>query len=51
MGEDSAPHSHRWAMLAGVWLVYFCFGSTAAAIAEARAIFWIRKFFTQSRNA
>src|SRR5215469_3579644 len=33
MGEDSAPHSHRWAMLAGVWMVYFCFGSTAAAIA------------------
>jgi len=33
MGEDSAPHPHRWAMLAGVWMVYFCFGSTAAAIA------------------
>jgi MFS transporter, CP family, cyanate transporter len=33
MGEDTAPHPHRWAMLAGVWMVYFCFGSTAAAIA------------------
>src|ERR1700761_8000040 len=31
--ESLAPHPHRWAMLAGVWLVYFCFGSTAAAIA------------------
>jgi len=27
------PHPHRWALLAGVWLVYFCFGATAAAIA------------------
>jgi MFS transporter, CP family, cyanate transporter len=33
MGEESAAHPHRWAMLAGVWMVYFCFGSTAAAIA------------------
>jgi cyanate permease len=33
MGDETAAHSHRWAMLAGVWLVYFCFGSTAAAIA------------------
>jgi MFS transporter, CP family, cyanate transporter len=33
MGEESEPHPHRWAMLAGVWMVYFCFGSTAAAIA------------------
>lgn len=27
------PHPHRWAMLAGVWMVYFCFGATSAAIA------------------
>jgi cyanate permease len=33
MGDESAAHPHRWAMLAGVWMVYFCFGSTAAAIA------------------
>ena len=33
MGEESAAHPHRWAMLAGLWMVYFCFGSTAAAIA------------------
>lgn len=33
MGDETAAHPHRWAMLAGVWLVYFCFGSTAAAIA------------------
>ena len=33
MGEETAAHPHRWAMLAGVWAVYFCFGSTAAAIA------------------
>src|SRR5689334_21128580 len=33
MGEERTPHPHRWAMLAGVWMVYFCFGSTAAAIA------------------
>ncbi|MDB5408254.1 MAG: major facilitator superfamily 1 [Rhodospirillales bacterium] len=29
----TAAPSHRWAMLAGVWLVYACFGATAAAIA------------------
>lgn len=33
MGDETAAHPHRWAMLAGVWMVYFCFGSTAAAIA------------------
>jgi len=33
MGDERAPHPHRWAMLAGLWMVYFCFGSTAAAIA------------------
>lgn len=33
MGDERAAHPHRWAMLAGVWMVYFCFGSTAAAIA------------------
>ncbi len=27
------PHPHRWAMLAGVLMVYFCFGTTSAAIA------------------
>src|SRR6202012_6151310 len=32
-GESSALHPYRWAMLAGVWMVYFCFGATAAAIA------------------
>jgi len=31
--QNAAPHPHRWAMLAGVWMVYFCFGSTSAAIA------------------
>ena len=31
--SDAAGHPHRWAMLAGVWIVYFCFGSTSAAIA------------------
>ena len=31
--SDAALHPHRWAMLAGVWMVYFCFGATAAAIA------------------
>lgn len=29
----SAPHPYRWAMLAGVLMVYFCFGATSAAIA------------------
>lgn len=33
MSDETAAHPHRWAMLAGVWMVYFCFGSTAAAIA------------------
>jgi len=27
------PRPYRWAMLAGVWLVYFCFGMNAAAMA------------------
>jgi len=31
--SDAALHPHRWAMLASVWMVYFCFGATAAAIA------------------
>ena len=26
-------HPHRWAMLAGVWMCYFCFSATTAAIA------------------
>jgi len=30
---EAPTQAHRWAMLAGVWLVYFCFGATAAAIA------------------
>ena len=30
---DASAHPHRWAMLAGVWMLYFCFGATAAAIA------------------
>src|SRR5271167_4123518 len=30
---DTQAHPHRWAMLAGVWMVYFCFGATSAAIA------------------
>lgn len=29
----AAPHPYRWAMLAGVCLVYFSFGTTTAAIA------------------
>ncbi|HKT20346.1 MAG TPA: MFS transporter [Stellaceae bacterium] len=33
LASDNALHPHRWAMLAGVWMVYFCFGATAAAIA------------------
>ncbi|HEV8016262.1 MAG TPA: MFS transporter [Stellaceae bacterium] len=33
MESETAAHPYRWAMLAGVWMVYFCFGSTAAAIA------------------
>jgi cyanate permease len=31
--QNPPPHPHRWAMLAGVWFVYFCFGSTSAAMA------------------
>jgi cyanate permease len=30
---ETKAHSHRWAMLAGVWMVYFCFGATSAAMA------------------
>jgi MFS transporter, CP family, cyanate transporter len=30
---ETATQPHRWAMLAGVWLVYASFGATAAAIA------------------
>ena len=29
----SAPHPYRWVMLAGVWLVYYCFGLQTAAMA------------------
>lgn len=32
-GSSTAPSPHRWAMLAGVTLVYASFGSTSAAIA------------------
>ncbi len=28
-----AAHPYRWVMLAGVWLLYFCFGLTVAAMA------------------
>ncbi len=28
-----AEHPYRWVMLCGVWLIYFCFGLTAAAMA------------------
>jgi len=28
-----APSAYRWAMLGGVWLVYYCFGLTTAAMA------------------
>jgi len=31
--QNAPPHSYRWAMLSGVWMVYFCFGSTSAAMA------------------
>ena len=37
--EDNPPtfepttHAYRWAMLGGVWLVYFCFGLTSAGLA------------------
>lgn len=30
---NPTTHPYRWAMLAGVWLVYFCFGLTVAAMA------------------
>lgn len=29
----ASAHAHRWTMLAGVWLVYYCFGLTVAAMA------------------
>ena len=29
----AADHPHRWAMLAGVWLLYACFGMTTASLA------------------
>ena len=35
-GEDAtpaAPHPYRWAMLAGLWLIYFGFGLTVASTA------------------
>ncbi|MDH3715801.1 MAG: MFS transporter [Gammaproteobacteria bacterium] len=30
---DLAQHPYRWLMLAGVWLLYFCFGLSMAALA------------------
>jgi cyanate permease len=30
---EEAPHRYRWFMLAGVWLVYFCFGLTTMSMA------------------
>ena len=38
MSEQAAPepgplHPYRWAMLAGAWLTYFCFGLTTTALA------------------
>ena len=32
-GFSPADHPYRWVMLGGVWLVYFCFGMTVAALA------------------
>ena len=32
-GFTPATHPYRWALLGGVWLIYFCFGLTAAALA------------------
>lgn len=32
-GFTPATHSYRWVMLGGLWLVYFCFGLTVAALA------------------
>ena len=32
-GAGPATHPYRWTMLAGVWLVYTCFGLTAASLA------------------
>lgn len=32
-GFAPAAHPYRWVMLAGVWLLYFCFGLIAAAMA------------------
>ena len=31
--SGEAPHPYRWCMLAGVWLVYFCFGLTTMSLA------------------
>ena len=31
--DRPAPHPYRWVMLAGVWLVYYCFGLQTAAMA------------------
>ena len=31
--DGAATHPFRWAMLAGVWLIYLCFGLTIAAMA------------------
>lgn len=32
-GFTPATHPYRWALLGGVWLIYFCFGLTAAGLA------------------
>ncbi|MCH8155783.1 MAG: hypothetical protein IH786_11115, partial [Proteobacteria bacterium] len=32
-GFAPAVHPYRWVMLAGVWLLYLCFGLIAAAMA------------------
>ena len=31
--DHPAPHPYRWVMLAGVWMVYYCFGLQTAAMA------------------
>jgi MFS transporter, CP family, cyanate transporter len=33
LAAEPPVQRYRWTMLAGVWMVYFCFGSTSAAIA------------------
>jgi len=31
--EETPITAYRWVVLAGVWLVYFCFGLTTASLA------------------